>query len=370
VARNQTYIQGFTVAALLLLFFSFFYALSIRENIIFVRVDAAWPGDTMSPAEGLDDSSISNVWTYQRPALAALLQMLHPGNPSSILRMFDAINANPSIKYNCHEMAHVLAHRAYELYGFSDALTFDNPQSNIHTSIEEICTGGYMHGILEKAFEMQPQLAKDPGVLCEGIPVKNQPDCYHGVGHALMFVNNRKIGVSLTQCTSLGTTAARNCYQGVWMELFIGNTDHSGQGTLYWDVANPLDQCLPTSGEIRNQCFFYLGLGYVHIHQSDYGGAIHLCLTSTLSEADTRYCLQGVATHIVGYFRGSHLEQVVPYISDLDEAQKKTFYNGLMYYAYFAKINTDTLSNTCDLLNSDRAMCHSALDLAITLLGR
>jgi hypothetical protein len=47
-------------------------------------------------------------------------------------------------------------------------MTFSDPQRLSHPSADDICAGGYMHGILEELFLHQPELKDNPGCSTRG----------------------------------------------------------------------------------------------------------------------------------------------------------------------------------------------------------
>lgn len=52
------------------------------------------------------------------------LAMLNPHDDTTITHMIDTLEADTKLSRNCHDMSHDLGHRAYELYGFSRAMTY------------------------------------------------------------------------------------------------------------------------------------------------------------------------------------------------------------------------------------------------------
>ena len=71
-------------------------------------------------------------------------------------------------------MSHDLGHRAYELYGFSRALTFDDPNVTPLNDIDELCAGGYMHGVLEEVFLHDKTMQSNPERACANVPEEHQ----------------------------------------------------------------------------------------------------------------------------------------------------------------------------------------------------
>ena len=137
-----------------------------------------------------------------------LLTMLDPKDKNSIFDIIDAIEKDPVTSRNCHEIAHDIGHKAYEIYGFSGSMNFTDTTRLDHASVQDICAGGYIHGILEEASLHQPDFTKNPGELCTYVSKINRSSCYHGVGHALMFAFERGTKDSITATSNCDRVAA------------------------------------------------------------------------------------------------------------------------------------------------------------------
>ncbi len=306
---------------------------------------------------------ISKTQARQQAIRDKLVAMLVPGDSNSIFTVIDAIEADPVTSLDCHDIAHDLGHRAYELYGFSGAMTYDNPERVNHASVMDICAGGYVHGILEEASLHDPNFGDHPGALCADVPSDNTASCYHGVGHALMFFTARDIPKSLIGCRTMpDANDASRCFEGVWMETFWGNTEHSGPDTLGWDLNNPLAICKSVQADAKPACFLYSSFGYLRTHVKDYAGAVALCTHSGLSDSDVPYCLKGVGITMVTHFQAQHLEQSEPFVEGLSDTDKLGFYEGVMGYGRLSGLSEEALAQTCAAMKSDAAVCTQAIE--------
>ncbi len=312
------------------------------------------------PANPVPDiSKTVQAWRAARDKLAALFV---PNDPNSIFAVIDAIQADQKFSLDCHDIAHDIGHRAYELYGFSSAMTYDNASSVDHTSVMDICAGGYVHGVLEEMSLHQPDFAKDPGAMCANVPTANRASCFHGVGHALMFANERDVPASLAGCRSLDRVEDRTrCFEGVWMEMFWGSTEHAGANSLGWDLAKPLAPCIATQQDAKQACFLYSTFGYLRTHPHDYTGAVKLCTESGLNANDSAFCLRGVGITMVSHLKGTHLERSETFAVDFTPAEKLSFYRGVMGYARLSGIGDDELQNACAAMKTDADVCAKAL---------
>lgn len=290
-----------------------------------------------------------------------LLTLFNPNDENSIFTVVDAIDADPSLSVDCHDVAHDLGHHAYELYGFKGAMTYDNPERVNHTSVMDMCAGGYVHGILEEASLHDPNFGEHPGDLCAGVPTSNKATCYHGVGHALMFFNSLDIAQSVSDCRDVGATYAVRCFEGVWMEAFWGETRHAGDDSLGWDTSDPLAICKAQKSDAKPACFLYAPFGYLRTHDKEYAGATRMCTDASLSESDMKFCMKGIGIVMVPHFKVKNLEQAEPYAVGLSYTEKLGFYDGVMGYGRLSGLSEDDLTATCTRLQSDTSVCMDAV---------
>lgn len=76
------------------------------------------------------------------------------------------------VSKKCHDLAHQIGHEAFDLFGFAVSIS--------HAG-EDICAGGYTHGILEHYFLSDTTLAEHPEDACMSIAEKSKGSCFHGV---------------------------------------------------------------------------------------------------------------------------------------------------------------------------------------------
>ncbi len=313
--------------------------------------------DPVNPTPDIDKTRIE-----QRVLRDKLLEMLKPGEPDTLFKVVDAIVADASLSLNCHDIAHDIGHRAYEFYGFSNAMTFSNPEHLKHPLVQYICAGGYVHGITEELALNLPTFKTEPSLVCAGVPEDDRPSCLHGIGHALMFVNHRNIQESLYDCRAIEMAKDRyRCFEGAWMELYWGNTDHTGAGSLGWDLEKPLQPCINAKKDEKPTCYLYVTFGYLRTHVKDYGGAVRMCTKSELADVDVEFCLKGLGITMMSKFKGKHLEGSEVYVVGLSNTEKSAFYKGVLGYARLSGISANELGGSCDLFKTDKELCKSAL---------
>ena len=306
--------------------------------------------------------NIDKTLAHQLVIREKLLGMLKQDDISSIYKVIDTIEGDNALANDCHDVAHDIGHKTYEMFGFSGAMTFNDPNRLGHTSVDDICAGGYMHGILEAVFLNQPELKSNPEPICLPIPEANRGSCFHGVGHGLMFVNKRDIPTSLATCLSVvGFEDEHRCYEGVWMEMFWGETNHAGADSLGWDPKEPLQKCKEAADTQKPTCFLYAHLGYLRTHRYDFPGAINLCTQYGLNEFDTNFCVKGIGITMMKRVTSQHLDRSEDLVKDLDYGRKFAYYEGVIGYARLSNVRESDLVNFCNLLKNDKDVCSAVL---------
>jgi plastocyanin len=298
----------------------------------------------------------------QRAVRDELLDMFTPKDPNSIFKVVDAIQSDAVLSRNCHDISHDLGHRAYELYGFSEAMTFNNPHHVKHALVQYICAGGYMHGILEELSLHDPDFKTKPDVICDMVSEEDRASCYHGTGHVFMLADQRDASSSISDCRRIEQTSDMyRCFEGVRMEQFWGNTAHVGTSTLGWDLEKPLAPCLDIKEDEKPTCFLYSSFGYLRTHVKDYSGAVEMCTQSGLKASDAEFCLKGLGITMMSKFKGQHLERSEIYVEWLPDREKHAFYQGVLGYARLSGVGEKELKNTCALFKNDGDICLAAL---------
>jgi hypothetical protein len=122
---------------------------------------------------------------------------------------------------SCHDEAHDFGKVIYA--------TTQDMAASLQTC-EDVCESGCMHGVLMEAFAIEGQdhvdsedIATRVEELCEN--PKNLTDlyltgdCYHGAGHALMYLADYDIEAAITSCDAMSSYAAKYyCATGAYME--------------------------------------------------------------------------------------------------------------------------------------------------------
>jgi hypothetical protein len=314
--------------------------------------------------DGMKGTTIADATPEaQRPMRDKLIAMLDPKDPNTIFKVVDTIQADPNLSQNCHEMAHDIGRAAYTMYGFSDAMTFNNPNHVKHALVQYICAGGYMHGILEQMSVDQPDFLKQPEIICDQVSAADRDSCFHGMGHVFMLAHDRDVSAAISGCRVIkNLTDMYRCFEGVRMEQFWGTAELSATTTLGWDPANPLATCIAAVQDERPTCFLYSSFGYLRVHPKDYSGAAQLCTESNLADLDSEFCLKGLGMTMMSKFKGKNMEGSEVYVDGFADDKKYAFYQGVTGYAHLSGVSVANLETACGLLVHDSLICLSALD--------
>lgn len=191
---------------------------------------------------------------------------------------------NNQIAAACHPLAHSLGHSAYQKYkDFSKALAYQS----------EVCNSGYLHGVIESLFKSSTDLTSSMRTVCQNYQSTNFQtwECYHGVGHGLMYFNNNDLPTSLKLCSNYQSTfSSQACANGVFMENF--NTDQKIHPSSYLKSNDPFYPCPVENEAYKADCYLYAPIYFLHLYQGKYQEALTWCLTA---EEKYRYaCSSGV----------------------------------------------------------------------------
>jgi hypothetical protein len=195
---------------------------------------------------------------------------------------------NASVARECHPLLHHMGHAAYDHYGsFAEAMAHQ----------DEFCNSGFTHGIIEAAFLQSDDWLETMQLACpadgENTNKYRQWQCYHGVGHGIMYAQGRNVAKSLAGCEALPTgTATASCANGVFMEKFIV-VDHMGQRRK-----NTPDYtfCSTQPAKYKPDCYLYAPTAHLQKHPNAYTQAFSIC---SQEKAYEHICAQGVAGQIM-----------------------------------------------------------------------
>ncbi len=169
----------------------------------------------------------------------------------------------------CHLLTHEIGHVAYEKYGdFSKAMQYQN----------NVCNSGFLHGVIESHFPKSENVFSDMETVCarDRLGSLSSVNCYHGVGHGLMYYTSNDLPRSLDMCDSYGNEFARShCAIGVFMENV--NTDGKLHPSKFIREDNLFYPCGEQELHFKHECYFYTAKRYLTLYPDDYIGALRWC---------------------------------------------------------------------------------------------
>jgi hypothetical protein len=200
----------------------------------------------------------------------------------------NAIATNPSFAKSCHPVLHHLGNMAFNFYGgYAGAMKYQN----------EICNSGYTHGILEMYLSTTPDPDQAIRTACNPAEESFQQwQCFHGLGHGIMFMTNGDVQRSIDRCNSaLPTSYSRQaCVNGVAMQQFIV-VDHMGNVPK----TNPtsLADCKSKQPDYKQDCYFYAPTAYLTVNDGQYASALKWC--NDAEPAFVGVCVNGVGSQMM-----------------------------------------------------------------------
>ncbi len=228
--------------------------------------------------------SDAEIMRQTRDALILQVERHNPEEAMSDLK--NDMQQNKVVARSCHSLVHEIGGAAYKKYhDVAKALSYK----------DEMCGSGYFHGVIETYIGSAANLQDALQGICDGYTdIFDRANCYHGLGHGLMFVSNNNLPQALTQCDNYPDPKAKiQCSEGVFMENF--NADLDDHPSVYLNQDDPMSICkTPLLNYQKATCYFYAPLFYVTAHPSQYHEAFAWCKAAEGNFIDS--CIKGVAS--------------------------------------------------------------------------
>ena len=215
------------------------------------------------------------------------------GAAAALAELGTRIADDPRVAGICHAIAHDLGHEAIAESGGN--------ASKALRSRDDVCGGGFTHGVIEVALGSSKHPARDLLTICAP---RQDGSCFHGVGHGLMFATGMDVKRSLALCDHAPTALlASRCGEGVFMQLFSadvagGHTAHAGSEAVTPQSARAT--CAGTRQPYAANCWFYAPTVLLAQHPDDFAGAMQWC-TSAPAGQGRLLCARGVGSRTIKY---------------------------------------------------------------------
>lgn len=160
---------------------------------------------------------------------------------------------------------------------------------------DEICNSGYLHGVIESYFSQNKPDTALLKTVCGAYPKEKflSWECYHGVGHGLMFFTQNDLPKSLALCGEYNSDFEKSsCVNDVFMENF--NTGGKLHSSKFLKETDPFYPCGEQKDEDKATCYLYAPTYYLSLHKNDYLGALRWCNGTESFYGNV--CAEGVGT--------------------------------------------------------------------------
>jgi plastocyanin len=233
-------------------------------------------------AAGSSDGSSEKRYEERRDEFLALVRDENPRVALDQIR--EEIETNDTLSRSCHALVHEIGRAAYEKYGdFGEAMKYR----------DELCNSGYLHGVIESRFSQSEDIFADMKTICDQYHQKSYMSwqCYHGLGHGVMFYTANDLPRSLEMCGGFGSGFGRSsCVNGVFMENF--NTEQKDHVSKFLKENAPFYPCPEQPEHYKADCYLYAPTYFLSLNHHDYTAALEWC-----NGAEAGYesmCAQGV----------------------------------------------------------------------------
>lgn len=236
-------------------------------------------------------SAESGAQLYSTTSMQLILLERRSGPAAALEELDRRITSDPRLGGVCHAVAHDLGHEALE--------EADGDVGRALAARDDVCGGGYTHGIIEVALGASAHPAKDLLTLCAP---RQDGSCFHGIGHGAMFATGMNVKRALRLCDRAPTTLlAGRCGEGVFMQLF--SSDVSGMHTTGAPVptlASARRTCAETRARYAPSCWFYAPTIWLADRPDDFSGAMTWCASAPGAVA-RQLCAKGVGSRTIKY---------------------------------------------------------------------
>ncbi len=208
------------------------------------------------------------------------------------LRVFKENEQYPEVYSRCHEVTHYLSR-----------LEFDKQKSiaKVYAQCDSTCHGGCYHGTIEAYLKKNTNtnFAKICGKKSDYQKPIEFNECFHGLGHAAMFVTEMELKESLKLCDTISDQKYKErCYTGVFMENSSSSTsfDHA---SIYIKKDDPFYPCNNLEEKYLSLCWQYQSSYFSIISNQDWKKVADLCLQIPDKYQDR--CFRTIGTNQVGF---------------------------------------------------------------------
>ena len=279
---------------------------------------------TLHPAAGSfepDETELTGCDGDFRCLEQAFGNLAFRDGPGSAIRLFDdRIRNDPKVERNCHRIAHMI--------GSAALARFDGNVGRAFTAGSAICSSGYYHGLLERAFagvSSDQELARAAGRICDEAEIKRTTyfhyQCIHGLGHGLMITTAYDLPYSLSVCDRLATSWAQaSCTGGVFMENISSSY---GVKSRWLRDDNPVYPCDTVTSAHKQYCYLMVTSRILELNGYDWRATATEC--SRVEGGWVDECFQSYGRDASGFSR-QNVARVLTLCRIAGEGQRECLY--------------------------------------------
>ncbi|TSC87243.1 MAG: Uncharacterized protein G01um10148_348 [Parcubacteria group bacterium Gr01-1014_8] len=334
------------------------------------------------PHHCLKEENVRWCFIHEAQAIAAI-----EGAQKAYSYVHDVIK-----KYSDYKTEHLALHyvgmKAYDEAGSVDK-AFTLIYGEDQMADDSIYYSGFQHGLFERYFEVNG--AQTPTVLgnetCHTYASSESLDeftstrtrvlaaeCYHAIGHAIMFISDNNVEASLSACDAFPHQwEQRWCYHGVFMENYYLHIPEYHLGVARPDAEglSVVELCMRVGEKYRGECSYFVGWVYMQMHPNDFAGAFSEC--AMFPQSDARICIARVGRFFVAASSAGDLsgmiatcEKAHPFLRECLYGTAIGLNQGVGLFEYVNKGK-----GLCDVLEDDmHADCENALTRSHESLAR
>lgn len=224
-------------------------------------------------------TKMEHCYTQDRSAQcykSTAIDFLNHFSLKEILLVFEENETRQEFFNNCHGVAHYLGQESYRR---------TKSIRKVFANSSRACLGGTYHGAVEGYFMEKKidfnddaSISREVGILCGSQKdykrIQEFTECYHGLGHATMFITDNELPRALMLCDGILVHGERVlCYTGVFMANAdsLNNVDHPSE---FLKEDDPLYPCPILKEQYQRMCYTY---GTLSRFQYDLSTSIEIC---------------------------------------------------------------------------------------------
>lgn len=245
------------------------------------------------------------IFSCRQDVVKKMLQEEGPGAAAVYIK--GITEENPS-GGRCHMLMHMLGFLTYEHSSDLEEV-FAHPDL-LH------CMGGFLHGSLEGYLGEHGSEGVSSTTLSVCAASNDAAfgwECFHGLGHALMFIFDGDIFKSVEHCDLLPTSLAKNrCYYGAFMENSYQHhqLSYHGPSGKFIKEDDPYYPCYELEDQYQAQCYRFTGRTHLldivskegkaipSLGMEDFKSAFDACRAIPGPERYRAYCVSEVPVYI------------------------------------------------------------------------